>query len=184
MEAKLIVYRGFDVPSRTSGGGRAAVWIDESKQDAARGPFDLPNLVTGKPGGLDWGSTEHSGIKVPRRGCDALALALCAAVLEEPEARRVHKLFQHRHINDLPAGRWTFTHSQVRAWVQAIQQDLVANARAVARAPQERPQIERDTGPGANGLPVRWDSDDEGQIIPATDPDDMTWSPAPYRRGA
>ena len=178
----MIMYKGLDTTG-PNGLGRACVWINTSQRYPDGGPFYLPDLLSNRCG-LNWGSTEICGRKVPRQGCDGLAFTLCSSIVDEPEARRLYKLFQHRHVNAMPDGRWTLTHSQVRAWVQAIQRDIVDNARAIRQAPTERLEIQRETGIGANGVPVRWDTDDDGKIIPAHDPDDMTWSPAPYRRGA
>ena len=174
----MIFYKGLDT-TRPDGKGRSCIWFD-NKKIPPEGPFYLPDFFGH---GLDWGSIDIAGRKVPRKGCDALALALCAAILDETDARKVYKIFQFRHVNALPDVRWSITHGELRRWVGEVVQALDENRRIVARAPSERVAFERETGVGANGLPVRWDSDDHGRIIPATDPDDMTWSPAPYRRG-
>jgi hypothetical protein len=172
----MIVYVGYDKPADR--GGRVCAWLDKAKR---QGPYELPNLLD--EGGLDWGMIPGS-TKIARPGSKALAMALCAAVVDRPQALRMHQLFQFRHVNSLPPNsRWTIEHSQLRAWVTRLAADMGENELLVARAPRERVQFERETGLGAHGVPVRWDSDDEGKTIPATDPDDMTWSPAPHRRG-
>lgn len=172
----MIRYRGFPVPSRT-GQGFAGVWIDQN------GPHDLPVLVG--TAGLTWGTTEvFPGRRLPRPGNDALALALCAAVVDEPRARAAYKIFRHRHVDPLPADMpWAWTHAELAALVATIERDMAAGRRMVARAPAERPDFAREDGLGANGVPVRWDTDDSGAIIPSRDPDDPTWTPAPHRRG-
>ena len=178
----MIIYKGVDMPG-PNGAGRCCVWLDDRRRGSPEGgPFYLPNLLGGSTG-LDWGSIEIVGRRLPRPGCDALAFALCCAVLDQHEARTIYKLFQHRHINTLGDGRWTLVHDHLTAWVNAILADM-PGYRCVAQMASERVAFERDVGYAANGLPARWDTDDAGKIIPATDPDDMTWSPAPHRRGA
>jgi hypothetical protein len=175
----MILYKGLDIPPPDGGRGRTCIWYDTTKPPP---PYYLPDL-TGNGRGLNWGQFEVAGRKLPRDGCDALALALCAAILDEEAARKAHKLFQFRHVNTLPDGRWTFTHERLRALVMQLLQDMGENERMIARAPRDRVEFQRETGVGANGVPVRWDTDDDGKIIPARDPDDMTWTAAPHRRG-
>lgn len=170
----MIVYKGFPTPY--PGKERGCVWVD------AGGPHILPNLLDeGAP--LDWGMDVIAGRRLPRSGSAALAYTLCAAVVEEAQARRVYQRFRVRHIDPLPVAEpWMITQKQIREWIAQIEADGERDRRAIARAPQEHLRVERETGPGLNGLPVKWDTDDEGRPIPTRDPDDFTWNPAPFKR--
>jgi hypothetical protein len=191
----MIVYYGIprDEPDRP---GRIVRWKVSGREGPGRA-FDLrkmPWALVGDADGLDWGVTTKTklpnGVEVDapplsRPGGDALALVLCAGVVDEHKARAVYKRFRERIVDRLPGpyghpqapGAWAISEDEIGRVIEKIEEDGTIAAADISRQRREREPHEHEGGVSGLGARIAWDTDVDGRQTPGSE-----WAPAPFRR--
>ena len=115
------------MPEKYFTGRRVNPWVNSVQMVDAKGirPLLLRLDPAAKSStGFDWG---HSGVGPAR-----LALAICAAVMNEADAQAHHQDVKAMLIAPIQSDRWTLTADQVLSVVQAV--------RAARAAAKRRPR--------------------------------------------
>jgi len=117
------------MPEKYFTGRRVNPWVNSVQMVDAKGIRPLLLRLdpsTQSSTGFDWG---HSGA-----GSARLALAICAAVMDEADALAHHQDVKAMLIAPIQSDRWTLTADQVLSVVQAVQAAQAAAKRRPCEA--------------------------------------------------